>query len=223
MGAIAHQLRNFGSLPTRVDQFQPSGDDDTAVLQTLNRMDAISRRAAADPHIRQAAELAAAHLPETAGSREKAAAVWQWVKANVRFVQDEDLVPGVREVLIEPPRLVTMPEPQGDCDDFTMLTCSMLAALGVPARPVAVAADPQDPSRFSHVYAEAILEDGARMPLDASHGQYAGWEVPANRVHRRLPWRPVTGLGDAPASAAAPVLLLTAALVSWSLSHRGRK
>lgn len=168
-----------------------SGDDDTAVLQTLEQMSRIVERTACDPVVQRAAAEAVKRLPAGATRAELAEAVWDYVRTRVSFIQDADMVPGSREVLIETPLLLTMQQPRGDCDDFTMAVATLLCALGVPVRVMAVAASPDDPDRFSHVFAAVILENRTILPvtmsIDASHGPYAGWEAP--RIFRRMPWR----------------------------------
>lgn len=178
-----------------------SGDDDTAVLQTLEHMSRIIERTACDQVVQRAAAQAIADCGSSPSRTDLAGAVWAYVRSRVRFVQDEDLASGAREVLIEPPLLLTMEQPRGDCDDFTMAVASLLCALGVPVRVMAVAANPDDPQRFSHVYAAAVLENRSTLPLtlpiDASHGPYPGWEAPL--IFRRMPWRIL-----APASCGSP-------------------
>jgi len=131
-------------------------------------------------------------------------AAWSWPKHFVTFVQDDSLfnsplcfrgfgcvnVPGKDELemLVPPARLILMDRPRGDCDDFTMLVCALLGALGCSWEIVTVASDSNEPSRWSHVYAQAVLEDGSRVPLDASHGKFPGWQVPAAHVFRYQAW-----------------------------------
>lgn len=166
-------------------------------------MSRIIERTACDPVVQRAAADAIADCGSAASRTDLAGAVWAYVRSRVRFVQDDDLASGAREVLIEPPLLFTMQQPRGDCDDFTMAVASLLCALAVPVRVMAVAANPDDPHRFSHVYAAAVLEDRSALPLtlpiDASHGPYPGWEAPV--IFRRMPWRIL-----APASCGSPAL-----------------
>jgi hypothetical protein len=81
-----------------------------------------------------------------------------------------------------------MDRPEGDCAIFTECVCSFLRVLGVPYEVVTVAVNPNEPDIFSHVFAYAVLEDGTRLPLDASHGDYPGWQVPGSHVSRRQVW-----------------------------------
>ena len=123
-----------------------------------------------------------------------AAGAFWWAKHNIKFVQDDLLVARLLnetdqlELLVTPPVMVRSSRPQGDCDDFTMMVCALLKLLGVGFEIVTVAADGVDPSRFSHVFCRAVLSDGSRIPLDASHGKYPGWCVPASRTYRIQVW-----------------------------------
>lgn len=122
-------------------------------------------------------------------------ALWLWVKTHVKFVHDEVLIRRLLnesdhfELLISPPVLLRMRQPQGDCDDFTMLLLSFAMCCGFPARIITLACDRKRPGEYSHVYGAAQLSDsGLWCPLDASHGQRPGWEVPARDVQRRTEW-----------------------------------
>lgn len=176
----------FGQLPTHITRTPASADPDTAVAQTVVLMQGAIQRAANHPIIQRCAGRA------KASGRLAADHAFWFAKSHVKFVNDDKLLRislGVNtpeEFLIEPPRLVTMPRPRGDCDDFTMLVCSLLACSGVPYQIETVAADPRMPDIYSHVFCSAVL--GARLPLDASHGAHPGWEVPAYRVTRRQIW-----------------------------------
>ncbi len=183
---------SFGQIPTVVHRVRADADPDVSTFQTIERMTRIIRKSLSTPILVAAARELAASVPARSSSHQIADAVFRWVKAHVRFVSDEaTLVSGLglapdNELLIEPDRLLTMPEPAGDCDDFTMLTCALLALYGVPWELVTVAADPMEPGRYSHVYCRAVLEDGRRLALDTSHGEYPGWETA--HIYRRQAW-----------------------------------
>jgi predicted transglutaminase-like cysteine proteinase len=125
--------------------------------------------------------------------------VHDWVRRHVRFVQDVDLaaplgIGPVAEVLIRPRELVRMPQPMGDCDDYSMLTMALLQAGGIPASFATVAANSAQPSDYSHVYVIAHTPEGD-IPVDASHGGYAGWAAP-NLFNRLREWSVgMAGLG----------------------------
>lgn len=131
--------------------------------------------------------------------RDVACAIFHWVRANVRFVDDETILYeqlGIplqdldKELIIVPPVLLAMPNPQGDCDDFSLLLASMFLCVGMKPYFVTVAADGSDPQKFSHIYVSVQLADeGTHLPLDAGNRLPmvpAGWET--NKVTRKAIW-----------------------------------
>lgn len=118
---------------------------------------------------------------------ELARAVFWWVKQHIKFVTDEqtmvsgfgihDLEQG-KELLLSPSFMLMMDEPQGDCDDFSTLTATLLVLAGLPnVCFCTVAADPGQPRNYTHVFVKVVLHDGREFPLDVSHGQYPGWQT----------------------------------------------
>jgi len=117
----------------------------------------------------------------------------------VQFIEDEQLLYeelGVmpahldKELLIIPPVLLAMPQPMGDCDDFSLLMASMALAAGIQPYFVTVAANQTQPRKFSHIYVCVYLEDeDDHLCLDAGN-RYAnippGWE--SDNVMRKAIW-----------------------------------
>jgi transglutaminase-like putative cysteine protease len=174
-------------------RLQPiAADPDTQVAQTIAVMRQYAVEDAASPAITQAARDAVVE----AGGGDPVAAVWGYVRARMRFVQDavtgagmQDALPDdLVEVLIRPRDMHTWNV--GDCDDFVTYGAALLIALGVPVAFATVAADSDAPGMYSHVYLIAYPAGGVRTPLDLSHGQYVGWETP--HAYRLREW-PVTG------------------------------
>lgn len=170
-----------------------SADSDVATALTIERMRSIVDRD--KRHI--SIESLARQLCDGLTPEQSVAAIHRWVRTNVRFVQDRDIasaLPGVdadaAEVLIPPVHLLRMPQPMGDCDDFSMLVAALCAAASIPCSFATVGADQESPERFSHVYVVAHLP-GGDIPLDASHGVRAGWEAP-NLYNKFKEW----GLGS---------------------------
>lgn len=201
-------------LPIHVERLQASLDDsDLATEQTIQRMARHIRDCANDPVV-----IAAAHsalrtfgaqpcrpdsglarwwaLTGAAASprRNLAWSVWWSVKHLLHFTEDEQLLWGLTpnppelELLVSPSVMVRWRDPEGDCDDFTMLVCCFLQVLDCPWTIATAAVDPHEPWRWSHVYAVAALEDGSQMALDASHGPGPGWHVPSEHVMRYQAW-----------------------------------
>lgn len=122
------------------------------------------------------------------------ASIWWWAKHHVVFVHHQKLLvawlnaPDELQLLIRPDALLKMTQPKGDCAVFTTLICAMLDCAGLPWEICTVAVDPRQPGIYSHVYPRVILPDGRRIPLDASHGKWPGWEVPAEHVSAKQIW-----------------------------------
>jgi hypothetical protein len=187
-------LGSLDGIPLYREQQDAGPDDNTATAQTVERMCRhIAGAVAHDPATQASAADALQRFGNVALSplRRRAWSVWWYVKHRMKFVQDEKLLgsmlgePPQRELMISPAILLRMKEPQGDCDDFTMLVCALLKCLNVPFEIVTIAADP---TGWSHVYAVALVEDGQRIPIDASHGKFPGWEVPLEHILRYQAW-----------------------------------
>jgi hypothetical protein len=204
----ATPIRLLGSLegvPLYRSSIAADPDDTKATAQTVRKMCEHIAGAVKDPATQAAAATALKRFGNVALSqaRRRAWSAWWYAKHLVKFVSDDTLLASMlnehdqRELLNPPPVLLRMSKPQGDCDDFTMLVCSLLKCLGVPFEIVTIAADPAEPSRWSHVYAVALVEDGGRLPIDASHGKFPGWEVPLEHILRYQAWdesgEPVSG------------------------------
>jgi hypothetical protein len=163
--------------------------------QTVKKMAEHIRNALADPLLNSIVRSLSVRPNESLRSAaDQLVAFWTWVKHHIRFVHDDTLILGLLnerdhfELLISPPVLLRMRQPQGDCDDFTMLLLAMCAIAGFPVRIVTMACDRNRPGEYSHVSGEAQLPDGTWCPMDASHGTHPGWEVPAFDIQRRTSW-----------------------------------
>jgi hypothetical protein len=111
-----------------------------------------------------------------------------WAKYFIKFVNHEsqlwnwDFPAGFRramQLLIAPPVVVRMHKPEGDCAIQTMMMCAFFGVQGIPYRMVTVKASPSRPHEWTHVYALAVMPSGRVIAVDASHGKYPGWSVPA--------------------------------------------
>jgi hypothetical protein len=121
---------------------------------------------------------------------------FQFARSLMYFQRDEltgaELDPNTVEVLIRPVDAVLLSQHNGakspgDCDCFSMLVAAALAARDVPCAFVTVAADPNSPDSWSHVYVVAWPGTAHRCAIDASHGPYAGWEAPGTASYREWP------------------------------------
>ena len=164
--------------------------------QTVQEMTRLIRDSIADPEVQRAAASAIAGMGPNSScvASQIAAAVWAWLKRNIQFVTDEEQLLkllGRRdelELLISPSVMVRTRPKRGDCDCFTMMGCAMLQCLGVTPLIKTYKCDRQEPWRWAHVCGAALLADGSIFPVDASHGDYPGWEVPAQDTYEFQLW-----------------------------------
>lgn len=169
-----------------------SYDPQVQVDQTIPLIQEYVARDFASPLIKDAASRYAQAM--LGASKQEIA--WQAAKDHLRFTNDQVVASDagitseddVIEVLRRPwdvayeYQLTGMPV-AGDCDDFSMFVAAMALALDPSSdvRFVCVAANPAEPGVLSHIY---TMIDG--VAVDASHGPYAGWEVPATAITRRV-------------------------------------
>lgn len=119
------------------------------------------------------------------------AGIHQFVKSRMEFCRDETLAEPYAHLLPKDGYFVealnrpvdvsfkyaaTGQRVKGDCDCHCMYCAALLKALDIDCCFATVGADANDPSVFSHVYVVAYWR-GQRVPLDCSHGEYAGWET----------------------------------------------
>jgi hypothetical protein len=153
--------------------------------------------------------------------------IFRHVQGRMAFVSDEETAAPLQpacdhpivEVLVRPVDIATPQGVQhGDCDDYTMYGAALLLAARIPCSFVTVAADPNAPDIFSHVYLAAYPTTGPyagqRVPLDLSHGPRVGWET--EHQYRRQEW-PVT-----PVTVTATLLLAVGAALLYHFSTKGR-
>jgi len=188
----------------RANRAPASNDPYEATARTVALMCDQVATSARDPLVGRAAvqavrqfrggpEFASTGRDPFADSQAIASSVWWWVKTNLKFVHHSALLlawfgEDQLQLLISPDVLLRSPRKVGDCAIYSELAAALLVANGVDYEFVTVAVNPSQPEVFSHVYVYAVLPDGRRFPLDASHGDYPGWQVPAADVSRVQVW-----------------------------------
>ncbi|HEV2225115.1 MAG TPA: transglutaminase-like domain-containing protein [Candidatus Acidoferrales bacterium] len=97
----------------------------------------------------------------------------------------------------------------GDCDCINaVLLPSLLGSIGYPTRAVTVAADPEDPAAFSHIYIEALIKTAngyAWIPLDVARPG-AEWGRTPELAFRVKRW-PLMEAAEGIGAMSRPVLL----------------
>lgn len=142
----------------------PPGED--AVFATAQWMSEIIARGAEHPIVRLHAERAVAHVAPD-DYQGQVDAVQNYLGARYRYVRDPEPV----EYLQTPWWLLKCGAQDGrpmsgDCDDATMLSLSMLEAIGFPGWIELVSQPPADPGELNHVRGAVALPDGTTVPID---------------------------------------------------------
>lgn len=185
----------FGDVPSTFHQVATNPhSNDVSTTDTIRRMYQLAISQSISPVVQSAIANALMGTDPRSSAKAKANAIFHYIKSSVKFVEDEQILAEVfgvdtdKELLITPERLLTMPIPAGDCDDFSTLAASMLIGLGdgIGISFCTIAAERNDPDRFSHVYVVCYFPLNERVVFDSSHGSYLGWET--NDIYRIQEW-----------------------------------
>lgn len=142
-------------------QAAPLAHGDAGVGQTIRAMRRLIDQGKKDPTVHEAAAkiIRAAGVPAYDWAGE-VRAVYGWVLRNIRFTRD---IYG-KETLHSAPEILRLGI--GDCDDFTILLCSLLGTIGHKTRILTIA-KPEDEGNFSHVFPQVFL-NGQWLTIDAA-------------------------------------------------------
>lgn len=163
----------------------PMPGGDAGVTQTMGLIRRLVDSAIKDPFVNRTAIeiLQQSNAPQYDQSA-AAQIIYNWVKRNIRYVQDPVGKETVR------PANVILEVRAGDCDDINgVLIPSLLGTIGITTRGVTIAAAPGSDD-FTHIYAEAML-DGRWVALDAARPNVVFGQAP-EMYKRRAEW-PLTG------------------------------
>lgn len=157
----------------------PLADGDAGVAQTIRAMRKLIEEGKKDPQIHElAAQIVRSVRPfDWMG---EVRAIGEWVGRNIRFTRDvtgKETLHAARDIV----RLGI-----GDCDDFTILICSLLGTVGVRCKIVTISNHPEDPTQFSHVYPEALV-NGRWIPVDFAR-RYAAFGKGPESYYRKREW-----------------------------------
>ncbi len=162
--------------------------DDVETAQTVSYMDELAAADAGDRAVVDALNeaLSDASIDLSADPAAIAHAVFWWLKRTIRYVPTPGTSPLVDQTLIAPSTVLAMPEPIGDCPQFSMLAKAMLRAACVTCYFVTIAAESEFPDQYSHVYNVVETAPGQLMPFDSSNGPAPGAEYA--RPYKRKVW-----------------------------------
>lgn len=163
----------------------PLPQGDRGIEITIGWMRRASSDGARNPQVRQLA-LQIVRGVANKDSAGELAAIYEWVKQNIRFRGEWDET-------IQAPE-VTLKFGAGDCDDHSVLLCALLGSIGYRCRFKTVAV--RGERDFTHVYAEALDPASGWTALDTTVDQaYPGWEPPD--LSREKEWKALGNLGTA--------------------------
>lgn len=155
------------------------GTGDSAIYNTVAKMKDIITQSSKNPYIREWAKDILSNVGVNDKYRE-AEAIFRFVQQNVRYTKDPMGWEYIQTppVLLEDIRLYKESKgnrPNGDCDDMTVLSLSLLKSVGFPVAIKVVSYNPE--RRFGHVYGLVnILEQW--VPFDTVRpDKYMGWEA----------------------------------------------
>ena len=166
----------------------PLADGDAGTAQTIRAMRQLIEAGKKDPRIHELAAAIVSSCPPDytpAGEFAAARAIFQWGLANIRYTPD---VTG-KETLHSAVDVVRLRI--GDCDDFTVLFCSLLETIGKQTRIVTISSHAEDPHQFSHVFPEVAIQ-GRWIPIDAAR-RGASFGRGPEHYYRRREWSTSSG------------------------------
>jgi len=175
--------------------------DEVETAQTVSLMDELSEQDAAHRLVIDATARALDEdgLTFDASPLEKTVAIYWFLKRSIRYVPTEGTSPLVDQTLIPPATLLAMPDPEGDCPQFSMLASAMLRVCCIPSFYKTIAAAEEYPNTYSHIYNMVDVGGGSFMPFDSSNGPAPGAEFAHPYKARVWPQiRKITCDGTAP-------------------------
>jgi len=155
---------------------------DAGVEQTIYKLRSLVDDAWKDSFVNRTA----IDILRSAGARQYDAwgqirAIYNWVHESFYFVND----PVTKEALRPTRDLLQMLA--GDCDDINAnVLPALLGTIGYETRFVTIAADPETPDSFTHIYVEVFV-NGKWFPLDAANPGAQFGVAPPN-FFRRAWW-----------------------------------
>jgi hypothetical protein len=175
----------------------PHLDGDPGVAQTIRQMRRLIQKGKQDPEIHELAATivrrVAPYDGSTAVATAEARAIFDAALRNLRFTRDvhgNEALHAARDIV----RLGI-----ADCDDFTILICSLLKTVGADCRIITIATDPD--GEFCHVYPEVEI-NGRWIAMDAAR-KYAAFGKSPEHYTRKRAWlvdsegfSDMRGLGD---------------------------
>lgn len=148
-------------------------DDQRATYESVEVIKKLISEGKKDYIVRKTAEKIVQYIPPKEYGKE-VAAIYNFVIRRLRYTKDIHRVETVHRAR----DLLRMHKKPADCDDFVILTGSLLQAIGHPVRLVIIGNNYEDKEDFSHIYLQVYV-DKKWVALDGSvPGAKVGWEAP---------------------------------------------
>lgn len=149
------------------------GTGDTAIENTLKLMAQIIRESEKNYYVRRFAEHITEESPKDDQIRIKA--IYDFIRAHTVYMRDPMGFEFIKTPLVSLQQIESGARPTLDCDDYTVLSLSLLRTLGFP---VAMrAASYKQGGGFSHVYGLIKTKQGYQS-MDCTREFGFGWEAP---------------------------------------------
>jgi len=149
-------------------------DDNHATFESVEIIKELINKGKKDWVIRRVAEKIVQYLKPKDYERE-IAAIYNFVTRRLRYTKDIHHVEYVHRAR----ELLSYHKKGADCDDFVILTGSLLQSIGHPVRVVIIGNNYANKEDYSHIYLQVQLKD-KWISLDGSvPGARVGWEAPS--------------------------------------------
>ncbi|HDK42442.1 MAG TPA: transglutaminase domain-containing protein [Candidatus Pacearchaeota archaeon] len=147
------------------------GYGDTAIFNTLNIMKDIIKKSASNYYVRRWAE----KLTENYKNKiDKVKSIFDFIGRNTSYLSDPHKLELLKTPLVSLKELENGERPQLDCDDFTILSLSLLKSIGFPVAIKAISTN--NKKRFTHVYG-LVFVNKKWIPVDLTRPDYGfKWE-----------------------------------------------
>ncbi len=188
---------DFGDRLVRVTEYDRprSGADEALTAQSIAWMHRLANADTRSAPIRHAAVSIIDRLSYGRSRKEIADAIFDFVQRTVRYRHEDAMRTPFADfgrflydqTLIAPAALLQMPQPEGDCVDFSMLTAALCRLFALPAAYKTIAAAP-DSNAYSHVYVIVQLAPGRFYALDTSNAPAPGWEFDLSKGKKSRLW-----------------------------------
>ncbi len=170
MNNISEQVKFYN--PVR-KEFLGYGDD--AIYNTLKIMKNIIIESSQNPYVRRWAE----KIVETANEDElsKIRKLYDFLISKSNFLKDPYGFELIKTPTVSLSLLEIGERPQLDCDDYTVLSLSLLKSIGFQVAMRATSY--REDSKFQHVYGLVFIKNYGWVPLDLTKPKMGfNWEAP---------------------------------------------